>query len=169
LSRILLALTIEFERESEVSLAICADVLRVVGDGGVQIRELPRRAGVSKAAISMAVGFLETRSYATVAADRVDAPFKTLRLTERGQQALEGYGELCGVIERGWQARFGEQSIRSLRAALEALGAGASGPNNPLLLGLTAPAGGWRESAGKPEVLPHYPMVLHRGGFPDGS
>jgi hypothetical protein len=28
---------------------------------------------------------------------------------------------------------------------------------------------GWRASVPKPEGLPHYPMILHRGGFPDGS
>ena len=28
---------------------------------------------------------------------------------------------------------------------------------------------GWRAAVPKPEVLPHFPMVLHRGGFPDGS
>jgi hypothetical protein len=28
---------------------------------------------------------------------------------------------------------------------------------------------GWRASVPRPEVLPDFPMVLHRGGFPDGS
>jgi hypothetical protein len=28
---------------------------------------------------------------------------------------------------------------------------------------------GWRASLAKPQGLPHYPMILHRGGFPDGS
>jgi DNA-binding MarR family transcriptional regulator len=169
LSRVLLALTLEFEQESEVSLAICADVLRVVGDGGVRIRELPRRAGVSKAAISMAVGFLETHGFAMLAVDLSDASVKTLRLTERGQEALEGYSELSAVIERRWQARFGERHFQALRTELEALGGGVDRSRSPLMLGLTPPAGGWRESVGKPDVLPHYPMVLHRGGFPDGS
>jgi hypothetical protein len=27
----------------------------------------------------------------------------------------------------------------------------------------------WRASVPNPETLPHYPMVLHRGGYPDGS
>lgn len=29
--------------------------------------------------------------------------------------------------------------------------------------------GGWRASVRKPDTLPRYPIVLHRGGFPDGS
>jgi hypothetical protein len=28
---------------------------------------------------------------------------------------------------------------------------------------------GWRASLPPPQGLPHYPMILHRGGFPDGS
>jgi hypothetical protein len=27
----------------------------------------------------------------------------------------------------------------------------------------------WRDSVRPPITLPHYPMVLHRGGYPDGS
>jgi len=28
---------------------------------------------------------------------------------------------------------------------------------------------GWRAEVRRPEALPHYPMVLHRVGYPDGS
>jgi hypothetical protein len=38
-----------------------------------------------------------------------------------------------------------------------------------LLLGLKPYADGWRAAVREPETLPHFPMVLHRGGFPDGS
>jgi hypothetical protein len=27
----------------------------------------------------------------------------------------------------------------------------------------------WRTDVRPPQMLPHFPMVLHRGGFPDGS
>jgi hypothetical protein len=30
-------------------------------------------------------------------------------------------------------------------------------------------ADGWRASVCRPGTLPHYPMILHRGGYPDGS
>jgi hypothetical protein len=29
--------------------------------------------------------------------------------------------------------------------------------------------GNWRLQVRPPVTLPHYPMVLHRGGYPDGS
>ncbi len=38
-----------------------------------------------------------------------------------------------------------------------------------LAAGLEPPPGGWPASLRSPATLPHYPMVLHRGGFPDGS
>jgi hypothetical protein len=40
---------------------------------------------------------------------------------------------------------------------------------SPLLSGLQPYPEGWRASVRKPDKLPHYPMVLHRGEFPDGS
>jgi len=85
LSQVLLAFTLDFERESAVSLAVAANALRVLTGEGVRIRDLPR-------------------------------PYPG-----------------------GWRAR------------------------NPYLRQTTAvlddPDG----------ALPHYPMVLHRGGWPDGS
>ncbi len=42
LSRVLLAFTIQFERESRISLPISANTLRVLGGQGVRLRDLPR-------------------------------------------------------------------------------------------------------------------------------
>ena len=54
LSRALLILAIDFESRSKVSLAIYADLLRVLSYIPTPIRDLPRLTGVSKEAISMA-------------------------------------------------------------------------------------------------------------------
>ncbi len=35
--------------------------------------------------------------------------------------------------------------------------------------GLVAYPDNWRAAVRRPATLPHYPMVLHRGGYPDGS
>ena len=59
LSKVLVALALDFERESEVSLAIQADLLRLLGERPARLRDLPRLSGVSKEAVSMAIGFLE--------------------------------------------------------------------------------------------------------------
>ena len=54
----------------------------------------------------------------------------------------------------------------ALRASLEPL---AAGQPPPLFGGLEPYPDNWRAVARRPDVLPHFPMVLHRGGYPDGS
>jgi hypothetical protein len=38
-----------------------------------------------------------------------------------------------------------------------------------LFQGLEPYPDNWRASVRAPRTLPYYPMVLHRGGYPDGS
>jgi hypothetical protein len=64
LSRVLLAFAIEFERDSDSSVAICANVLRVLDEKGVRARDLPVLSGVSKESISMAMGVLQNMQLA---------------------------------------------------------------------------------------------------------
>jgi diadenosine tetraphosphatase ApaH/serine/threonine PP2A family protein phosphatase len=53
-----------------------------------------------------------------------------------------------------------------LRATLEPLVGDSRGSG--LFPGLEPYPDGWRASVRKPEILPHFPTVLHRGGYPDG-
>jgi hypothetical protein len=55
---VLLAFAVEFEHESPASLAISANVPRVLDEHGVRVRDLPGLSGVSKEGISMAMGIL---------------------------------------------------------------------------------------------------------------
>jgi DNA-binding MarR family transcriptional regulator len=169
LARALVAFALEFEGTSEVSLAICANVLRVIGDAGARVRDLPRLGGVSKEAIAMALGVLTKRGYAAVMPESAGSKVKAVVLTGKGQLARKIYGELLTAIEGRWSSRFGEDTVQALREALESLGAGAPAASSRLFLGLKPYADNWRTAVKKPEVLPHYPMVLHRGGYPDGS
>jgi hypothetical protein len=111
LARTLLAYTLDFERGSAVSLPLWANFLRVLADGGLDVRELPSRAGVSKEATSMALRYLTK-------AGHVDVREKLVELTPKGGEA--------------------ELAARRVHA----------------------------DPTGR---LPAYPMVLHRGGWPDGS
>jgi len=163
LSRALLAFAIEFERDSDLSLAISANVVRVLDEKGVRVRDLPLLNGVSKEAISMAIGILQKRHAAVIEPDQSGARAKVARLTRKGRGAQDAYRQLVSIIEERWQVRFGKGVVRALRESLERLEGG------PLFRGLEPYADGWRASARKPDTLPHYPMVLHRGGFPDGS
>ncbi len=169
LSRVLLAFAIEFERESDVSLAISANILRVLNEQEVRVRDLPLLTGVSKEAISMAMGILQEGHLALVEPDPTGSRFKVVRLTPKGREALDAYYQLLGVLEKRWQSRFGKDNIQNLRKLLEHLVGDATAQLSPLFKGLEPYPDGWRAAVRKPDTLPHYPMVLHRGGFPDGS
>jgi DNA-binding MarR family transcriptional regulator len=169
LSRVLLAFAVEFERESDLSLAISANVVRVLDEKGVRVRDLPLVTGVSKEAISVAVSFLRKRRLAVVEQDVAGSRAKVVRLTPKGREAQDAYRQLLGIVEERWEARFGQDTIRTLRERLRRLAGEPTAEISPLFRGLEPHPGGWRASVPKPDTLPHYPMVLHRGGFPDGS
>jgi DNA-binding MarR family transcriptional regulator len=165
LSKVLLAFAIEFEAESEVSLAICANVLRLAGETAVPVRELLRLSGVSKEAIATSLSFLEKRGYAKIGPESPGSKVNSLVLNAKGRQAWEAYFHLVREIETRWVERFGTEALQSLRIALEGLVGDA-----PLLMrGLEPYPDGWRAAVPRLETLPHYPMISHRGGFPDGS
>jgi DNA-binding MarR family transcriptional regulator len=169
LSKVLLAFALEFEGASEVSLAISANVLRLVGHEGIRIRDLPRLAGVSKEGIAMSLNFLAKRAYAVVKPESPGSRVKVLVLTPKGRRAQDAYHRLVWGIEERWQESFGEDRVQNLRHSLELL-VGASSPQlSPLFPGLEPYPNGWRAKMPRPGGLPHYPMILHRGGYPDGS
>ncbi len=168
LSRVLLAFAMEFERASDVSLAVCANGLRILDQQAVPVRELPALAGVSKEGISMAMTILRERHLAVVEPEPDGRRRKLARLTPKGRNARQTCQRLLGVTEERWQARFGSAAVRALRDPLEHL-AGQPAAPSPLLRGLEPYPDGWRAKARRPQTLPYYPLVLHRGGFPDGS
>jgi hypothetical protein len=90
-------------------------------------------------------------------------------LTPRGGRAQEAYHERAWAIEQRWQASFGKRTVRALRQSLERLVGEPTAQLSRLFRGLEPYPDGWRASVPRPEGLPHYPMILHRGGFPDGS
>jgi hypothetical protein len=180
LSRVLLAFAIEFESESDLSLAICANVLRVLDEKGVRVRDLPALSGVSKESISMAMGILQKPKLAAVVESKPSASqTKLVRLTAKGKKAQDAYRNLLATIEDRWQTRFGKNAIYNLRKRLENLVIGPSSGNrsasepdagqSPLFRSLEPYSDNWRAKRPRLTTIPHFPMVLHRGGFPDGS
>ena len=164
LSRALLAYTLEFERDSALALPLAANVVRVLEESGVPMSEVPQRGGISQEGVAIAMTALKKGGYVAVEE-------KTVRLTARGREAQERSQRLHAEVEP-WPPPLSGR----LRAALDVI------LDRPELLavGLRPHAGGWRGT--KPYlaqteamldnptgVLPHYPMVLHRGGWPDGS
>ncbi len=116
----------------------------------------------------MALTFLQRQGYATVEAESLGSRTKVLRLTPKGRRVASAYYPLVWEIEDRWQTRFGAQPIVRLRSALERV-SGTPDAGSPLMHGLEPYPDGWRAKVPRSEVLPHYPTVLHRGGFPDGS
>ena len=168
LSKVLLAFALEYEHEAELSLALGANVVRVLDDVGVQLAELPRLAGVSKEAIANNLLTLQKRGYVVV--ER--APGKRTRqarLTPPGLAAQQNYLALTSDIERRWATRFGSDVLRALRSSLEAIVVAPDLGGSPLAEAYGPIPGTWRADMKTPDTLPHYPMVLHRGGYPDGA
>jgi DNA-binding MarR family transcriptional regulator len=171
LSQALLSYTLEYENESALSLAMSANVVRVLSAEGVEIRDLPARSGVSKEAITAAVGFLQRNGYAAIEPDPATRS-KLVRLTEQGLATQAQHTRLARAVERRWRKRLGGDFDRLARALVT---------GRQLALGLQPYPDGWRAVrnpyrartqavlADPASALPRYPMVLHRGGYPDGS
>ena len=117
----------------------------------------------------MSLGRLQERGCALVEPESLSSRIKKVTLTPSGLHARDIYDRTVRAIEERWQAAFGEDTVVDLRNLLERL---ISEPDvrGPLLFhGLDPYPDGWRAALPSPEVLPHFPMILHRGGWPDGS
>jgi hypothetical protein len=91
-----------------------------------------------------------------------------LLLTEVGQKVKSKYLSLTRHNAEVWRQKFGEEQVRELRSSLVVL-CGDGGSQSPLFQALTPYPDNWRSEVKRPKTLPHFPMVLHRGGYPDGS
>ena len=169
LSRVLLSFALEYEHETGLSLAISANVLRILGMDGTRLRDLPPLIGTSKQAVSWAMGILIRAHLAAEEPDPAASRGKIARLTPRGLQAQRLYREFVGTIEQRWRERFTGGAIDAVRTSLETLATAPDGEPPPLFGGLEPYPDNWRAAVRRLATLPHYPMVLHRGGYPDGS
>jgi hypothetical protein len=127
----------------------------------------------------MMVGYPEQAGCVTVEPDPAASRGQVARLTEKGQRARDGRVRRLASVEGRWRDRCGAGPVGALRESLlDLLGRPENG-RSALGAGLM-PEGGWRASgrylaqatafARDPAgTLPQHPMVLHRGGFPDGS
>jgi hypothetical protein len=162
LSRVLLAITLEVDREAQVSLALGANVMRVLDADGVRVRDLPALTGVSREAVAVSLSFLVRHD---LAAESSDGRSRVARLTGRGTRARSALRRRLAEVE---------ESFSGLTEVLEPV----AGPR--LAEGLAPYPDGWRAHppylaatkavlADPVAALPHQPMVSHRGGFPDGT
>jgi hypothetical protein len=76
---------------------------------------------------------------------------------------------LVSEIEERWQGRFGAELMARLWKSLSLLVRSGDLASSPLRTGLQPYTDGWRAKTDFPLALPYFPMVLHRGGYPDGA
>jgi DNA-binding MarR family transcriptional regulator len=169
LSGVLLAFTLDFEAESRISLPISASTLRVLGAEGARVGDLPRCAGVSRQAQAMSTGWLERHGCVVTERDPTARRGRIARLTSKGEKAQQKYRRLLTVTEESWGSRYGAPRVDELRASLHAVVGDGTYTSSPLAAGLVPHPDNWRARVRRPQTLPHHPMVLHRGGFPDGN
>jgi DNA-binding MarR family transcriptional regulator len=170
LSQALLLFALDYERGAKLSLGVHLDGLRVLDAEGVAVRELPCLTGVSKEAIAMIVKRLERAGCVELVPAPDGGRGKHARLTaERGVKArVAGRRRLQRVLDE-WRQRFGADTIAELHGALEPIVGDGTRAGSPLFGGLEPYPDGWRAQVPAPELLPWFPMLLHRGGYPDGS
>ena len=182
LSRVLLALALEFDRAADLPIPVSANLVRVLDQEGVRVRDVPGRAGVASEWAENTLGRLGKSGHVVAGPDPAvkgeleragevggGRGARVARLTAKGAAAQRAYREHLDVIEQHWSARLGRDQLHSLRRVLERLVGDPAAERPPLLAGLPPYPDGWRASIAAPRTLPHYPLVLHRGGFPDGS
>ena len=167
LAQALLAYTLDYEDASELSLPLSANLVRVLAEERTALGDLPALAGISPEASSMGVTSLRRLGYISVEA-------KEARLTPKGRSERRRWDAIHDDVERRWEMRCGTDAVGRLRASSRGL------IGRRLAEGLHPHPGGWRAgkryadhtqaTLGDPSTkLPHYPMVLQRGGWPDGS
>jgi hypothetical protein len=172
LARLLIAFTLAFERDSELSLPLAADFLPVLGEEPVPMRDLPAQANVTREAVRMAVGFLQRRELAAVVANAAGKG-QAASLTPRGLAVRVECDARLAAVERDWASSC--DGVGRVAAGL-----GAILDSGGLVEALTPPPNGWRltkpydaqtrKMLDDPRAgLPRQPMVLHRGGWPDGA
>lgn len=121
------------------------NVLRFVGEAGVEKSALPALSGISKPAIASMVACLERHGWIAVEPAAPSKRSGILRLTPRARRLSGLWQSAFDELESRWRERFGASTVDTLRETLETL---------------TSQLG---------TELPYYPMAWpHRGGTPTG-
>jgi DNA-binding MarR family transcriptional regulator len=167
LARVLLAFTLDYETDARLALPVWAAGLRVLGSEPTPVRDLPARAGVGTEAMAMVLKQLE-RAGCVETTSIPGRRGKQVCLTQRGAAARSGGARRVASVSEHWVGRFGP-AVDELRSALQPLVGDATRAGSPLFAGLEPGPANWRADVAPPDCLPWYPLVLHRGGYPDGS
>jgi DNA-binding MarR family transcriptional regulator len=117
LSQVLLAFALDFERESQAPISLCANAIRVLGDEPIPETDIPKRTGCSEETVG--IGW-QHKPYIIVERDPARGRGKFVRLSEAGVRAQQEYYIRTRDTEEEWKKRFGT-ATKELRASLTAL------------------------------------------------
>jgi DNA-binding MarR family transcriptional regulator len=158
LARPLTALALEFEASGKLSLALSANLLAALGTEPTPLRELPGATGIQREQVDNVAGYLERAGLAELVPIPGPKRGKALALTERGEKARAASARKLMRLEATWDERHGAV-LKRVRETLEPLNVTFA----------EHPPGTWRAQAKELALLPRFPLVTHRGGFPDGA
>jgi hypothetical protein len=158
LARALTAFAHEYETTGKLALALSANLLAVLGTEPTPLREIPDAAGIQREQVDNVAGYLERAGLAALVPIPGAKRGKALGLTERGEQAKAASASKLMRLEATWEERHGAvlAHVREVLATLD-----VTFPEHP--------PGTWRAEAKELARLPRFPLVTHRGGFPDGA
>jgi DNA-binding MarR family transcriptional regulator len=94
------------------------NVFQYPGPEGARPSELAARLGMSKQALNYMLGELERLGYLERLSDPEDTRSKRIRLTTRGNAAIETILEAVHEVERDWRRELGAKKFEQLRTIL---------------------------------------------------
>ena len=152
LSQLLLAFTLEFERESRVPLWLCANTLRVLSDQPIPESEIPHLTGCSPE--TCGIGW-QIKPLIVVESAPPPRRGKLVRLSPRGLLARKNYYNVTSAVEKRWETHFGKQKIRRLRESLSGLFVPRVGERLLIAEGFVPPEGTVRSGTQAPALGRH--------------
>lgn len=179
LAKVLLALSLDFDEYSDLSLGIytstvgsrlpiCANVLRLIGDDGSAVAAIPEHSGVARMTVDNWIGSLAKHGYLKTDTESGGRRRRMARLTTKGAHARDSYLQWTHSLEGRWPGAQSSAALGRLRRAAQHI-VGHPGPGSLLWKGIAPYPDGWRNQVPPRQVLPHFPVVTAKGGFPDGS
>jgi hypothetical protein len=154
LAKTLNAFALDYERETFLALTVSANILRLIPPHGIAMRDLPHLSGIAREACINTTKLL-------LKSGAIKRDGKAFLRTERGDDRNAIYEQAIKTIEARWRKQYGVELIDQLQQAL---------PSEADLLAAIQPQpGNWRANVPPTKHLPYFPMILHRGGFPDGA
>jgi DNA-binding MarR family transcriptional regulator len=159
---------------------ICA----VGGDGGLDQREVGRRASLDKSSTADIVARLEELSWLRFGKDVADGRRKSLRLTPLARTALREVTRRAGLVQERLLAPLGPEAVPAFLAALQLVAHAGTPPvagsaeEGFLLLGSTPGhlvrraqqrhTVAWNEEVGRTLTAPQYAVLSVLGAHPEG-